>query len=1165
MKKLFLTTVFASAAAFVVGSNPANAAGCGGYVNLLQWGCAPWDNNPPKPGVTPGYPAVAPKAVAVPAAAVISNDGGSLTRAAAPVVSNDGGSFVGNNGSALVSNAGGTLVSNAGGTLVGNAGGTLVGNAGGTLVGNAGGTLVGNAGGTLVGNAGGTLVGNAGGTLVGNAGGTLVGNAGGTLVGNAGGTLVGNAGGTLVSNAGGTAISDNGSGIIARDGAGIIARDGAGVIARDGAGIIGDGGASLTIRGPSAYTAVAPVVPAADQAALNAAQAASQTLLQLSAQAKQDAVDLAGLSKSTDQSVVLQLQAKLDKDTAAAKTAGVDFATKVTTIPDGSPVAAAVQTLVNSTGSAVLDYANTAKAATDAAAAPIQPSALQTATAAAAAAKAADAAKAAADLNSQVQALTATLGSRPTNTADLLQVNQAMAASALVTAKAGLAKAQSDLVAMSAKGASAYDIQGQKDLVTKAQTNVTYQASMVANDYAGKAIAADTARTDLASAKSVVDGLTTAYGSNRPADPQQLATINAAMVVQALAQDKADLTNAAATAVRLSANGASKSDIQTQVDLVATKQTDMTNILKVNPQILAAAGVAGNTDPALVSKAITGLVTTAAKQTSAAVQQTAAAVQTANATLQQAQTTPVSAASASPAALSDLAAIGNSLKTTAASYSIKSVDAPTQVASAAAGNVAAASVAAPVNQSELTPAMVQMLVQSGPATIAAMQSAQQAALAKGDKATADGLGKDIVNFQAQVAAAKAMPAPAATPAAAPAPTVVASAPVAAVAPAPVVVAAPVNQSELTPAVVQMLVQSGPATIQAMQAAQQAALAKGDKTMADGLAKDITSLQAQVAAAKAMPAPAATPTAVAAATPASPAVAANPTAAAPVVVANASPTTAAPAGAAATAPAKISNEQSKAVQQALRTIPGDLSKADQKSFAALSAMVDRATTKGLTPDEANYLKEGIEALAAKHPKAEKQQGLTKIANTVAVQKPVVATTPAGSAGTTPIAIVTPNAVLAPNGKAQGPNPQTRAPEQGVPKSASATPAVSLPPAAPKTELRMEPRPENKPAVVSTTPAVVQPAKPSSTHEMHIETKPAVASTTPHAAPMQPPAATHQMRVEPKVVAPVVRTTPPVVTAPKPPAPAMAAAKPAAPKAPTCTPNMVAGKMVGMICH
>ena len=170
-----------------------------------------------------------------------------------------------------------------------------------------------------------------------------------------------------------------------------------------------------------------------------------------------------------------------------------------------------------------------------------------------------------------------------------------------------------------------------------------------------------------------------------------------------------------------------------------------------------------------------------------------------------------------------------------------------------------AAVQAPVvDKSELTPAVVQMLVQSGPATIQAMQSAQQAALAKGDKAMADGLGKDIVNLQAQVAAAKAMP-PAATTTTVAATTVAATPPVVTTQAPPVV-----NQSELTPAVVQMLVQSGPATIQAMQSAQQAALAKGDKAMADGLGKDIVNLQAQVAAAKAMP-PATTTTTVAATT------------------------------------------------------------------------------------------------------------------------------------------------------------------------------------------------------------------------------------------------------------------------------------------------------------
>ena len=75
---------------------------------------------------------------------------------------------------------------------------------------------------------------------------------------------------------------------------------------------------------------------------------------------------------------------------------------------------------------------------------------------------------------------------------------------------------------------------------------------------------------------------------------------------------------------------------------------------------------------------------------------------------------------------------------------------------------ATAPVTPPVDKSELTPAVTQMLLQSAPATIAAMQTAQQAALAKGDKATADGLGKSIGNLQAQLAAAKTMPPPAAT-------------------------------------------------------------------------------------------------------------------------------------------------------------------------------------------------------------------------------------------------------------------------------------------------------------------------------------------------------------------------------------------------------------------
>ena len=195
---------------------------------------------------------------------------------------------------------------------------------------------------------------------------------------------------------------------------------------------------------------------------------------------------------------------------------------------------------------------------------------------------------------------------------------------------------------MSKNGASANDIKGQQDLITKAQANLNFQTVMTTKDangqdYVVKAIAVDTASADLAAAKSVVAGLTKAYGSNRPSDPTQLATINTAMVVQALAQDKADQSAAAAAAVRLTASGASKSDIQTQTDLVATKQNDMANILKANPKVAAMAGVAANANSKTVQAAINGLISNAASVSGAAVNLTAAQAAAALQALQQLQ------------------------------------------------------------------------------------------------------------------------------------------------------------------------------------------------------------------------------------------------------------------------------------------------------------------------------------------------------------------------------------------------------------------------------------------------------------------------------------------------------------------------------------------------
>jgi hypothetical protein len=74
MRKFVILAAMAAFAALLSAAapTPAKAAGCGGYVNLLVWGCAPWDNNPacpyhpgcqaqyrpaPTPAPAPYYPA----------------------------------------------------------------------------------------------------------------------------------------------------------------------------------------------------------------------------------------------------------------------------------------------------------------------------------------------------------------------------------------------------------------------------------------------------------------------------------------------------------------------------------------------------------------------------------------------------------------------------------------------------------------------------------------------------------------------------------------------------------------------------------------------------------------------------------------------------------------------------------------------------------------------------------------------------------------------------------------------------------------------------------------------------------------------------------------------------------------------------------------------------
>jgi hypothetical protein len=118
MKKLLLGSVAVAASVVLLGA-PADAKGCGGYVNLAVWGCAPWDNNPPKKGVTPGYPAAKPtpqpaRPIAQPAKPVVQPaTGNRLVTDNGAGLANKGNSLVTDNGAGFA-NKGNSLVSDGG-------------------------------------------------------------------------------------------------------------------------------------------------------------------------------------------------------------------------------------------------------------------------------------------------------------------------------------------------------------------------------------------------------------------------------------------------------------------------------------------------------------------------------------------------------------------------------------------------------------------------------------------------------------------------------------------------------------------------------------------------------------------------------------------------------------------------------------------------------------------------------------------------------------------------------------------------------------------------------------------------------------------------------------------------------------------------------------------
>ncbi len=262
-----------------------------------------------------------------------------------------------------------------------------------------------------------------------------------------------------------------------------------------------------------------------------------------------------------------------------------------------------------------------------------------------------------------------------------------------------------------------------------------------------------------------------------------------------------------------------------------------------------------------------------------------------------------------------------------------------------------------------------------------------------------------------------------------------------------------------------------------------------------------------------------------------------------------------------APTKISTDQSKAVQQSLRTIPGNLSKSDTKTFSELSTLVDRAATKGLTPAEATTLKAGLAMLADKNPKAEKQHGLKSLANEVATPKSAVASTTPAAKTATPAA-----AAALPAGTAAG-KPTTPA-VAAAPATTVAKPAAAL--TAPAALASAPAKPVAAPTTAATKPAAAMP-------------KPVVASTTPAAQPAAAKPSPSQV-VRPELAKPAAPKTSAAVTPPVAPKPSPSQVAPRAPQAVTpprlaatppqakpapraqvCSPNMVNGKMAGMVCR
>jgi hypothetical protein len=130
-----------AAMALVLAVSPAQAAGCNGHVNAMEWGCAPWDNNngPQFPHYTkraaPAHKTATPARVATPPAHAYAPPATSIQpRSGNGLIGHDGGSLIGHDGGSLISpgNRNG-VISQGGGNTIATGGGNVVGPGGASM------------------------------------------------------------------------------------------------------------------------------------------------------------------------------------------------------------------------------------------------------------------------------------------------------------------------------------------------------------------------------------------------------------------------------------------------------------------------------------------------------------------------------------------------------------------------------------------------------------------------------------------------------------------------------------------------------------------------------------------------------------------------------------------------------------------------------------------------------------------------------------------------------------------------------------------------------------------------------------------------------------------------------------------------------------------------